>query len=105
MRGDALDADSRKSLLGNSNLFETEYEELVTNGQLCARSGAEDLEAELHRIVNKSKELSSPASGLPFTLKVRKLMAHIFAYWTLSKLPKSAEVVAGAATGGARTPR
>ena len=75
-----LSSATKESLLQISASFEEEYWALVEAGLERNKF----LSVELQSIVNKTKFISQ-RSDLPPKLKIRSLMAHIFAYWTLSE--------------------
>ena len=78
--GQQLSSATKESLLQISASFEEEYWALVEAGLERNKF----LSVELQSIVNKTKVISQ-RSDLPPKLKIRSLMAHIFAYWTLSE--------------------
>ena len=74
----ALDEGTKDRLLKISNLFEEDYWARVGTGLECGK----DLETELAALITMTKDVAR-RSDLPQKQKIRKLMACIFAYWTL----------------------
>ena len=73
-----LGNQAKDRLLETSKVFEEDYWALVGAGVECGK----DLETELSAIVDKAKCVAV-RSDLPQNEKILKLMALIFAYWTL----------------------
>jgi hypothetical protein len=78
--GQKLDQATKNRLVQISRLFEEEYWSLVEVGL----EGVMFPHAELESIVRKTEEIAKKR-GIPQKQKIRSLMAHVFAYWTLSE--------------------
>jgi hypothetical protein len=78
--GQQLDQATKDRIVQISRLFEDEYWSLVEAGL----RGVKFPHAELESIVRKTDEIAKK-KGLPVKQKIRSLMAHVFAYWTLSE--------------------
>ena len=78
-RGQQLSKVTKDSLRQVSKMFEKEYWAIVEAGL----ENSELLEGKLEAIVERTKNIAG-CRRIPRNEKIRRLMAHIFAYWTLS---------------------